>query len=68
MAHNQMLAGSGDHFMSAAKIAKNTGKIRSPISTVAPAQAGAYVAYRARLTDVMGPSLRWDDGDWEKLG
>ena len=30
--------------------------------SVAPAQAGAYRAFRVRLTDVMGPSLRWDDG------
>jgi hypothetical protein len=29
---------------------------------VAPAKAGAYLAYCARLTDVMGPSLRWGDG------
>jgi hypothetical protein len=29
---------------------------------VAPAQAGAYRAFRVRPTDVMGPSLRWDDG------
>ena len=32
--------------------------------TVAPAKAGAYRALRFRLTDVMGPSLRWDDGGW----
>ena len=31
---------------------------------VAPAQAGAYRAFRVRPTDVMGPSLRWDDGGW----
>lgn len=29
---------------------------------VAPADAGAYPAYRFRLTGVMGPSLRWGDG------
>lgn len=34
-----------------------------PASTprVPPAEAGAYLAFRSRLRDVMGPSLRWDD-------
>jgi hypothetical protein len=31
------------------------------LSIVAPAEAGAYLAYRFRLRDVMGPSLRWGD-------
>lgn len=29
---------------------------------VAPAEAGAYLAFRSRLTDAMSPSLRQDDG------
>jgi hypothetical protein len=34
----------------------------SPVlSIVAPAEAGAYFAYRSQLRDVMGPSLRWGD-------
>ena len=32
-------------------------------NTVAPAKAGAYVVYRFRLTDAMGPSLRWGDDE-----
>lgn len=28
---------------------------------VAPAQAGAYLAFRFTLPDVMDPSLRWGD-------
>jgi hypothetical protein len=32
------------------------------VNLVAPAQAGAYLAYCAQRTDVMGPSLRWGDG------
>jgi hypothetical protein len=31
---------------------------------VAPAKAGAYLACRFRLKDVMGPSLRWGDGSF----
>lgn len=33
---------------------------------VAPAEAGAYRAFRARLTDVIGPSLRRGDGSWKR--
>ena len=32
-------------------------------TAVAPAKAGAYRVVRVRLTDVMGPSLRWDDDE-----
>ena len=28
---------------------------------VAPAQAGAYLVFRVRRIDMMGPSLRWGD-------